>query len=113
MVIKMNRIRGIRLGAVSGFALMVASMSGFLATDANAVSLEDIVRIAISSHPDIRAAAALQRAAREQIKDAQAEFYPTLDAKAETGYEHVNTPSTRGRGSRVPERSQKRREARP
>ena len=106
MVIKMIKIRGIKLGAVSGFALMAASMSGFLATDANAISLEEVVRIAISSHPDIRAAAALQRAAREQIKDAQAEFYPTLDGKAETGYEHVNSPSTRGRGTRVPENGQ-------
>lgn len=96
----MSKFWGNRLGAVSGFALMAAGFGGFLATDANAISLQDVVRMAISSHPDIRAAAALERAAKEQIKDAQAEFYPTFDMKAESGVEHVNSSGTRGRATR-------------
>ena len=80
--------------------LLVSWPIGLLASESNALTIKDAVRIAISTHPDVRGAAAVESAGKQQILDERADFFPTIDGKGESGLEYVNNSTTRGRSSR-------------
>jgi len=80
--------------------LLISGPIGFLASEANALTIKDAVRIAISTHPDVRGAVAVENAGQQQILDDRSDFFPTIDGKAESGLAHTNNSSTRGRSSR-------------
>ena len=65
-----------------------------------AQTLEETVRIAIDTHPTIQVAEANSNAAEEQVGEANADWLPSVDLRATSGHEHVNSPATRNRSSR-------------
>ena len=67
-----------------GVALLVASAGTCAAT------IEDAVRLAISSNPQVLGAAASVRAAGFDVRQARAGYYPSLDFDAGYGREHTN-----------------------
>ncbi|MCC6470352.1 MAG: TolC family outer membrane protein [Alphaproteobacteria bacterium] len=65
------------------------------AAPAQAASLEEAVQRAVSTNPDVGAAAGDRRAADEQVRQARAGFFPQADTRISIGREWANTPSTR------------------
>lgn len=64
---------------------------------ASAKSLAEAVETAVTTHPEVLRDMSLDRAAEQQIDQANSRFYPTLDVEAATGYEYTNSPTTRNR----------------
>ncbi|MCK6454813.1 MAG: TolC family outer membrane protein, partial [Alphaproteobacteria bacterium] len=85
-------------GGISLLALIAAWGLG----PAFATTLEEAVERAISTSPDVGAAAGDRRAADEQIRQARSNYLPQADIRTGIGREYANTPSTRA-ASRPPE----------
>lgn len=66
-----------------------------LTSMANSQSLEQAVAHTLDGHPEIKAAFTRFKVNEEQIKQAQAGYWPTLDVTGGIGYEHTDSPSTR------------------
>ncbi|MCZ6523259.1 MAG: TolC family outer membrane protein [Alphaproteobacteria bacterium] len=73
---------------------------GLASVQVQALTLQQAVQLAVDTHPTVQGAEAARRARNQQIKQARAPFYPTVDVRAATGYERSNTPGTRGRAGR-------------
>lgn len=58
-------------------------------------TLEQAVARSLESHPQIRQAFARYKAREQAIEQAEAGYYPTLDATAGVGWERTDTPATR------------------
>lgn len=67
------------------------------ATDAGATSLEETVGIAVSSNPEVGVVAADREAVGQELRQARAEYFPSLDLRAAAGPEYTNSPATRAR----------------
>lgn len=67
---------------------------------ASAKSLAEAVETAVTTHPEVLRDMSLDRAAEQQIDQANSRFYPTLDIEAASGYEFTNSPTTRNRNGR-------------
>lgn len=61
-----------------------------------AMQLQEAVSMALQTHPEIAAGNHRTTAARLRTKAAFAGYLPTLDARAATGFENADTPTTRG-----------------
>ncbi len=59
------------------------------------ISLKDAIATAISTNPEYGEVAASRRATDEELKQGRALYLPSIDARAETGLELTNSPSTR------------------
>lgn len=78
------------------FAVVVAmALTGSQVGAARATTLEEAVSIAISTHPTVKKAQAGKRAADEEVDEARADFFPTLDVVGEVGYEYTDNFFTR------------------
>lgn len=62
---------------------------------AQAQSLEQAVAYTLDSHPDIRTAYTRFKVNEKQIEQAEAGYWPTIDATAGIGYEYTDSPTTR------------------
>jgi len=62
---------------------------------ASSQSLEQAVAHTLDSHPEIRAAFTRFKVNEEQVGQAKAGYYPTLDLTGGIGYEYTDSPSTR------------------
>ena len=62
---------------------------------ANSQSLEQAVAHTLDGHPEIRAAFTRFKVNEEQVGQAQAGYWPTLDFTGGIGYEYTDSPSTR------------------
>lgn len=87
-------------GTVSGRCRAVAlalplALAGVPGADA--VTLEEAVRAAIKTNPDIGAVVENRRAVDFELSQARAGFLPTFDLNASSGKEFVNNSTTRGR----------------
>lgn len=71
-----------------------------LPAPAVATTLQEAVNIAITGHPVVQGAQAGAKSAAEDVDIEWAGYLPTLDLKGATGYENVNSPSTRVRTDR-------------
>ncbi|MFQ5954438.1 MAG: TolC family outer membrane protein [Kiloniellales bacterium] len=69
-----------------------------------AKSLSEVVRLTISTHPEIQRDKALRRAAEKFIDEQFAGYLPRIDFDAASGFEYTNSPATRGRNG--PHRNQ-------
>ena len=92
-----NRInikpQGISLAKKGAIGLLCSAM--MLPSFVNAQSLEEAVAITFDSHPGLRAAYTRFKVNEKQVEQAEAGYWPTLDATAGIGYEHTDSPSTR------------------
>ncbi len=90
-------------------AAMVAFAGiGFSATG-HALSLEEAVRAAVTTHPQVSAAQAERRAAEQEVRQARAGYYPSLELNAGIGREFSSIDQLRAAG--LDARAMTRREA--
>ena len=86
---------------IGGLAVGVVAL-GLLPVPSQALTLEEAVRLAVETHPTVKAAEAAQRGRKEQVGQVRAPLLPVIDGRATSGYEHSDTPGTRGRATRGP-----------
>ncbi len=78
-------------GGVSIVAALVMS------TQAQAISLQDAVRIAIETYPEIKERQAINEASEHAVNESYGRYLPTVDLEAGFGPEYTNSPTTRSR----------------
>lgn len=82
-------------------ASIVCSL-GHLATEASAGTLEDTIRAALASNPEVGVVKSDRLAVDQELRQARAGYLPSLDVRAAAGPEYTNSVDTRQRGSRPP-----------
>ena len=80
-------------------ALLVASTIFAFAVPVRATSLTDVVRDAIATNPDVAEVRNQWLARREEIRQAEGGYLPSVDLNAGIGYEYTDSPSTRAAGN--------------
>lgn len=65
-----------------------------------ALTLEEVVRAAVSAHPTVLAADAAEAVAVENIDQARAGYLPSVDSRIGLGFDHFNDQGTRFRRTR-------------
>jgi len=60
------------------------------------ISLNEAVSTGISTNPEYGVVAASRRATDEELEQGEALFLPSIDMRADAGYEHSDDPATRG-----------------
>lgn len=78
-----------------GFAAVLAAI---LSTHAAAETLNEAVQKTIKENPDLQSFKDERLATEEQIGQARASFFPTIDLQGGYGFEQSNNPTTRNRG---------------
>ena len=93
-----ERIAGFKYRlAISGLALSFFVLS---ASPLQARSLEEVVALAVGTHPTVQAAEASRQSADDDLDAAEANYLPTLDLSITGGYQDVTNSTTRGRTTR-------------
>lgn len=69
---------------------------------AQAGSIEDTIRAALDSNPEIGVVREDRRAVDQELRQARSLTLPQVDLRAAAGPEYRNTPATRGRATRPP-----------
>lgn len=85
-----------RAAIVTSVACVVAIGS------AGAASLEDSVRMAIENNPDVGVVKADREAIDQELRQARAQYMPSIDLRGAAGPEYTNSPATRNRATRPP-----------
>ncbi len=98
-----KKIKALALSA-SCVALLAAGAPSVFAQDGGSVyqqiSLRDAVAIGVKTNPEYGVVANNRRATDEELNQAKSLYLPSVDMRADTGYEHSDDPSTRaGTGS--------------
>ena len=84
-----------------GFVVVTLPMCTAISAAAVADSMKDAVQFAISTHPDVKEAAANRRATQAELREAQGLYYPRLDVSGGFGpewSENSTAPSGRWLG---------------
>ena len=87
---KQNSFRKVKNGALG---LLCGTI--FLPAIANSQSLEQAVAFTFDTHPELRAAYTRFKVSEKQVDQAEAGYWPTIDATAGIGYEYTDSPGTR------------------
>lgn len=77
---------------------LVATLSLVLATSVSAMTLQEAIDTTINTHPDVLAAGSERNAVSEEVNQAEAGYYPTLDLTLGTGWESSDNNQTRAAG---------------
>ena len=77
---------------------LVAILSFALSASASAITLQEAIDTTINTHPDVLAAGNERNAVSEEINQAKAGYYPTVDLTLGTGFENSDNTTTRGAG---------------
>lgn len=88
-------------GRFSAWAALTALYLVCAAAPAMAAQTKDlasVVATALSSNPDVGEARNIWRARREEVRQAEGGFLPSVDLNAGIGYEYTDSPGTRARG---------------
>jgi len=85
-----------RIGRTSVFALAISLGLG-MGSDGRAVTMEEAVRAALKTNPDIGAVVENRRAVNHELSQARSGFLPTVDFNTSTGKEFANNSTTRAR----------------
>ena len=84
----------------AGHSVLLACAMGWIATGtAYGETLRQVVETALKTHPRVLAADAQRRAAAQDLAQAQAGFFPTVDLNLASGKEHTETPQVRATGT--------------
>jgi outer membrane protein, adhesin transport system len=84
------------IGRTSVFALAI-SLGLIIGPDGHAVTMEEAVRAALKTNPDIGAVVENRRAVNHELSQARSGFLPTVDINSSTGKEFANNSTTRAR----------------
>ena len=100
VIFKKNSIRMLCL-TVSSVALLGLSAGSALSQDealhqSLSVSLKDAVATGVSTNPEYGVVAASRRATDEELNQGRALYLPSVDMRADAGFEHSDDPATRG-----------------
>ena len=77
-------------------------LSGLVATSgaASATSIEDSIRTALATNPEVGVVAADREAIDQELRQARAEYLPSIDVRGAAGPEYTDSPATRNRRGR-------------
>lgn len=84
-----------RTSATRGAALLVLASSCWLVPSADARSLRESVENAVYTNPDVVEVQADREAVDQELRQARALYFPSLDLRAAAGPEYTNSPATR------------------
>lgn len=68
---------------------------GSVSTISMAATLEEVVAEGLSTHPEVRQAISARNAVYQEVRQARAGYYPTIDLAAGIGYEWTHNETTR------------------
>ncbi|HEX5795322.1 MAG TPA: TolC family outer membrane protein [Geminicoccaceae bacterium] len=71
-------------------------------TGAGATTLEESVRATLATNPDIGVVQADREAIDQELRQARAQYLPSIDLRGAVGPEYTNSPGTRRRATRPP-----------
>jgi outer membrane protein, adhesin transport system len=84
-----------RAGSLLLLGLLIATSGG-----ASAASVEDSIRAALATNPEVGAVAADREAIDQELRQARAEYLPSIDVRGAAGPEYTDSPATRHRRDR-------------
>ncbi len=87
------RVKDRRIGRIC-VAVAALSLAG---APAHAITLEEAVRAALKTNPQIGTVIENRRAVDHELSQARSGFFPTVDFSTSSGKEYVNNATTRGR----------------
>lgn len=79
--------------------MMLVPIAFGITTFAHAETLQEAVNATIKTNPDVLAASSERQAVNEEIAQARAGYFPTVDLALGTGWEETDSPGTRALGS--------------
>lgn len=79
--------------------IMLVPIAFGITTFAHAETLQEAVNATIKTNPDVLAASSERQAVNEEIAQARAGYFPTVDLALGTGWEETDSPGTRALGS--------------
>ncbi len=82
--------------AVSAAALLLAAPIAGAQDDPKQITLSEAVAIGVQTNPEYGVVASSRRATDEELNQAKALYLPSVDVRADTGFEHSDDPATRG-----------------
>ena len=85
-------------GPFKGLLTLIVAFGVAWPAQAQDGDLADVVRETLSSNPDVAEARDQWLARREEVRQAEGGFLPSIDLSAGIGYESTDSPSTRARG---------------
>jgi adhesin transport system outer membrane protein len=77
-------------------ALLAFNAPQAVSQENQATSLRDAVAVGVATNPEYGVVAASRRATDEELEQGEALFLPSVDVRADTGWEHSDDPATRG-----------------
>jgi len=80
-----------------GLCLLLAAGVGG-AAGAGARTLQETVELAVQTNPEVGVVEADREAVNHELRQARAEYFPSVDLRAAAGPEFTNSPTTRARG---------------
>jgi outer membrane protein, adhesin transport system len=86
--------RPVRAGSFLLFGLIATSGA------ASATSIEDSIRTALATNPEVGVVAADREAIDQELRQARAEYLPSIDVRGAAGPEYTDNPATRNRRDR-------------
>ncbi len=90
-------VKKLTLSVSCAALLTMGAMSAATAQNhSDPMTLQDAVSVGISTNPEYGVVATNRRATDEELRQAHSLYFPSLDARADTGYEHSDDPATRG-----------------
>lgn len=84
------------IGSLAPFLVLLGT------ADVAAVTLEDSVETTLRTNPDVGVVQADREAIDQELRQARAEYLPSLDLRGAAGPEYTNSPTTRNRSTRPP-----------
>jgi len=81
----------------AGVMALALTLGFVLAPDGRAVTLEEAVRAALKTNPDIGVVVENRRAVNQELSQARAGFLPTVDINGSSGHEYASNTTTRAR----------------
>jgi len=94
-VIRNKRLRTLCLTTAAS-ALLVFGAGPVVSQENTTITLRDAMAVGIATNPEYGLVAASRRATDEELNQGEALFLPSVDVRADTGFEHSDDPATRG-----------------
>jgi len=85
----------VSMAALVGFGASQAFAEDEKLHESLGISLKDAVATGVSTNPEYGVVAASRRATDEELKQGKALYLPSVDMRADTGFEYSNDPATR------------------
>ncbi len=89
----------LRLGVLTSASIIALGLftGSPMAQEANKISnLSQALSVGLMTNPEYGVVAASRRATDEELKQGKALYLPSIDARADAGFEHSDDPNTRG-----------------